>query len=89
MKNTKYLILAFIGGIIFTTLLSVSQSDANKRRTGGIHVNYTIPVKPSHTVYVVGIKNMNKYLIKGYQVQQTQGQYNDAVNVGFLMVKYK
>lgn len=84
----KYLILGFIATFSFLALLSVSQYDANKRRTNVIHINYTIPVKPSSTVYVEGTDKMYKYLAKGYQVQQTQGQYSHNSGVGFLMVKY-
>ena len=83
MKN---LILAFIGGIIFTSLLSVSYSDVKSFRT---NLGYTIPVKPMSTVYVVGTDNMYKYLNKGYQVQQMLGHNSIHTNIGFLMIKYK
>jgi len=89
MKNIKYITLAFICGIIFSTMLSVSQSDV-KKRNNNTNIEYTIPVKPFNTVYVVGTKNMYKYLSKGYQVQETVAATSASPKyVGFLMVKYK
>ena len=89
MKNIKYITLAFICGIIFSTMLSVSQSDA-KKRNNNTNIEYTIPVKPLNTVYVRGTKTMYKYLSKGYQVQETAvAGSTSSKYVGFLMVKYK
>jgi hypothetical protein len=82
---------SFVGGIIFVALLSVSPEKAYLG-SGGVRATYTIPIKPSSTVYVKGTEKMYEYLKKGYQVQEVVPNGSSTAEgayVGFLMVKYK
>ena len=86
----KRILLGIAIGITVITTLSMTISGAkNDNRFGGNSgVMLTVPAKPTSTVYV-GYNQLNKYLQKGYQVQQVvTGDYNEPTNHSFLMVKY-
>ena len=76
----------FLVGFSIPILLSMTFKEANSNSGHSPQVHFTIPVKPKSTI-IIDNCYMNKYLKKGYQVQQMVHTTGDE-RVKLLMVKY-
>jgi hypothetical protein len=75
---------------LFVTLsLTLDKGSNDPRVSGSSGVLLNVPAQPKFTVYVQGIDKMNKYLKKGFQVQEVKDYgSSNSNNHFFLMVKY-
>jgi hypothetical protein len=90
MKRLLYIGTGMIlaGILLFTTSITINDAYSDKRFGGNPQSGITlvVPAKPTSTVYVEN-NQLNKYLQKGYQVQQVV-TIDGRINPSFLMVKY-
>lgn len=85
-EQLRYILVGFALFLIMSMTLSEGARDV--MINGSFVLN--VPAKPSSTVYVQGVDNMNKYIKRGYQVQEVvdAGHHHPRFHY-FLMIKYQ